>query len=282
MASQLTDDYRRTSYEISQAIAPDWEHWRSRFEAAVAPVREWMVRELASRPGATILELAAGAGDTGFQAAGALGDDGHLISTDFSPAMLDVGRRRGAELGIGNVEFRVMDAEHLELDTDSVDGVLCRFGYMLMADPAAALSETRRVLRPGGRLALGVWGAPERNPFFTLIVSTLVKGGHVPPPREAGPNPFSMASPDHTKALLQAAGFGAVKVDEAPVEFRFRDVDDYFGFMADTAGPLAIALRKLPEQDRKTVVATLENSLGVFETDGEYKIPGVALVAAAS
>jgi ubiquinone/menaquinone biosynthesis C-methylase UbiE len=282
MASQLIDEYRRTSYEISQAIAPGWQRWQSQFEAAVAPVREWMVGELDFRPGATVLELAAGAGDTGFQAVRALGDEGQLISTDFSPAMLDVGRRRGAELGIGNVEFRVMDAEHLELDTDSVDGVLCRFGYMLMADPAAALSETRRVLRPGGRLALAVWGTPERNPFFTVIVSALVKGGHVPPPREGVPNPFSMASPDHTTALLEAAGFSAVKVDEAPVEFRFRDVDAYLSFMADTAGPLATALRKLPDQDRKTVVATLESALDAFATDGEYTIPGVALVAAAS
>jgi ubiquinone/menaquinone biosynthesis C-methylase UbiE len=123
MASQLTDEYRRASYEVSEAIAPGWERWRSQLEAAVAPVREWMVRELACRPGDTVLELAAGAGDTGFEAARALGHDSRLISTDFSPAMLDLGRRRAGELGIGNVEFRVMDAEHLKFDTDSVDGV---------------------------------------------------------------------------------------------------------------------------------------------------------------
>ena len=82
--------------------------------------------------------------------------------------MLDAARRRGAERGLGNVEYRVIDAERIELDDDSVDGVLCRFGYMLMPDPAAALAETRRVLRPGGRVALAVWGAMERNPFFTI------------------------------------------------------------------------------------------------------------------
>ncbi|GAA0711981.1 class I SAM-dependent methyltransferase [Dactylosporangium roseum] len=282
MASQLIDEYRRTSHEISQAIAPGWERRRAKFEAAVAPVREWMVRELAPRPGGTVLELAAGAGDTGFEAAEALGDDGRLISTDFSAAMLDVGRRRGAELGIRNAEFRVMDAEHLELDSGSVDGVLCRFGYMLMADPAAALAETRRVLRPGGRLALAVWDAPQRNPFFTAVVAALANGGFLPPPREDVPNPFSMANPAHTQTLLQAAGFGAVKVDQARVEFRFRDIDDYVSFMADTAGPLAVVLRKLSEQDRRTVAATLEDAFGTFATDGGYTVPGAALVAAAS
>jgi len=122
-----------------------------------------MIRELGPQPGDTVLELAAGAGDIGFEAAAIVGETGRLISTDFSPAMLEAAQRRGAELGIENVEYRVMDAEHLELDADSVDRVLCRFGYMLMADPAAALAETRRVLRPGGRLALAVWGAPERG-----------------------------------------------------------------------------------------------------------------------
>lgn len=281
MTSQLIDEYRRTSYEISQAIAPGWERWRARFETAVAPVREWLVRELAAEPGDVVLELAAGAGDTGFEAVAALGGDARLISTDFSPEMLEVGRRRGAELGVDNAQFRAMDAERLELDTDSVDRVLCRFGYMLMADPAAALSETRRVLRPGGRLALAVWAAPERNPFFTAIASTLVRGGHVPLPDGATPNPFSMGSPGRTKEMLAAAGFDAVTVEELAVEFRFRDVDEYLGFMADTAGPLAIALRRLSERAAEAVAAALEDALGSFKTDGGYAIPGAALAAAA-
>jgi ubiquinone/menaquinone biosynthesis C-methylase UbiE len=172
----------------------------------VAPVRQWMIRQLGPHPGDTLLELAAGAGDTGFQGATLLGQAGRLISTDFSPAMLGVARRRAAELGLGNVDFRVMDAERVRLETDSVDGVLCRFGYMLMADPAAALSETRRVLRPGGRLALAVWGAPDRNPFFTVIAAILVERGHLPPPGSLRER--SAQERQEVKARLEAA-FGA-------------------------------------------------------------------------
>jgi len=279
--TQLIEQYRRTSYEISQAIAPGWHRRRSQLETAMAPVRAWMVAELAPQDGAIVLEVAAGAGDTGFAAAGALGNEGHLICTDFSPAMLDVARCRAGELGIANAEFRVMDAEHLELDTASVDGVLCRFGFMLMADPAAALSEARRVLRPGGRLALAVWAASERNPFFTAIALALVEGGHVA--RPAGvPNPFSMASPERTRSLLEAAGFDAITVDEIPLGFHFGDVDDYLGFMADTAGPLALVLQKLSEPDRNAVAATVGTTLEAFATDRGYTIPGTALVAAAT
>jgi ubiquinone/menaquinone biosynthesis C-methylase UbiE len=282
MTTQLIDEYRRTSYEISQSIAPGWHRRRAQFEAAMTPVREWMVGELAPRAGATVLELAAGAGDTGFTAAGALGEAGRLICTDFSPAMLDVARGRAGDLGVENAEFRVMDAEHLELDTASVDGVLCRFGLMLMADPAAALSEARRVLRPGGNLTLAVWAAPERNPFFTVIASSLVEGGHVSPPRDPVPNPFSMASPDRIRSLLAATGFTTVAVDEIKLGFRFRNIDDYLGFMADTAGPLAVTLQKLSEPERNAVAATVEDALGAFAADGGYTLPGAALVAAAS
>jgi SAM-dependent methyltransferase len=134
--------------------------------------------------------------------------------------MVEVARRRGAELGLQNVEYRVIDAERIELDADSVDGVLCQSGYMLMADPAAALSETRRVLRPGGRLVLSVWGAPEHNPWASIGGRILVERGHMPPPEPGAPGIFSMASEERTRGLLEGAGFTAVRTEEIPVALR--------------------------------------------------------------
>ena len=118
----------RRSRRPGNAAGPTSRHF-------AAPVRQWMLRELRPRAGDTLLELAAGAGDTGFEAAATAGEHGRLITSDFSPAMLDAARRRGAELGVANVAYRVIDAERIELDDDSVDRVLCRFGYMLMAEP---------------------------------------------------------------------------------------------------------------------------------------------------
>ena len=100
MTIDAMEKQRREIYEIAEAIATGWERWRARIEEITAPVREWMIKELAPRPGDTVLELAAGAGDTGFEAAAVVGERGRLISTDFSPAMVEVARRRGAELGL--------------------------------------------------------------------------------------------------------------------------------------------------------------------------------------
>ena len=147
-------EYKRAALENWQTMAAGWEQRREEMETVARPVTEWMVRALDPKPGDTVLELAAGPGEVGFAAAPLLGPEGRLISSDFSPAMVDVARRGAAELGLENVEHLVLDAEDLALEDDSVDGVLCRFGFMLMPDPETAVAEARRVLRPGGRLAL--------------------------------------------------------------------------------------------------------------------------------
>ena len=276
-----TDELRREVYEIWNGIAPTWERRRGYIEEVTAPVRDWMVSELAPRAGDTVLELAAGAGDTGFEAARIVGADGRLICSDLSPAMVDAAHRRGRELGLDNVDYRVLDAERIDLDGDSVDGVLCRYGYMLMADRVAALSETRRVLRPGGRLVLTVWGPPERNPFFSLVAMNLIRRGHMAPPDPEGPGIFSMADKARTTALLEAAGFDDVRIEEVPGRFAFDDVDEYLGFVGDTAGPLAAALRGLPDEEHTQIKAGLEEACAPFATDGGYALPVVTLAAVA-
>lgn len=274
-------DWQTFSYAVWEQTAETWTARSAEIEDVAAPAREWVIRELDSEPGDTVLELAAGAGDTGFEVARIIGSEGRLISTDFQPSMVDAARRRGAELALDNVDYRVMDAERIELDDDSVDGVLCRYGYMLMADPAAALSETRRVLRPDGRLALSVWGPPERNPFFSITAMSLVQQGHIEPPDPEGPGIFAMASEERTRELLEGAGFTEIRTEEVPVRFAFRDVDELFDFTADTAGPIALALRSLSEQERSEVRAGLADAFAPFATDNGLELPGVTLVAVA-
>lgn len=276
------EDYRRTVRDITEAIAPGWERERRRIEEALTPVREWMIQKLTPEPGSTVLELAAGAGDTGFEAAAMIGESGRLISTDISPKMVEVARRRGAALGLRNVDYWVMDAERIDLDAATVDSVLCRSGYMLMADPAAALSETRRVLRPGGRLALSVWGAPERNPWITILARVLVARGHMPPPEPGAPDPFSMASEERTRALLIGTGFTSVRTEEVSVRFTFRDAGDYVSFARDTAGPFAIVLRGLSDGERKALKTQLAEAFDRFVADGGYELPGISLTAVAN
>jgi len=275
------EEYRQASLKVWEVMAPGWERWRAHLEEATSPVHEWLIKELDPQSGDTVLELAAGTGDLGFKAAQDIGGQGLLISTDFSADMVAVARRRAAELGVENVEFRVMDAEQIDLEDDAVAGVLCQSGYMLVADVEQALAETRRVLRPGGRLALSVWGAPERNPWASIGARILVERGHMPPPEPGRPGVFSMAAPARVRALLEGAGFEKIRTDEVGVAFLFRDVEDYVQWAIDMAGPLAMVLRGLSPEELRSVAAEVEELFGPFAAEDGYTLPGAAVCAVA-
>src|SRR5690242_19811341 len=125
-----------------EALAAGWERGRDLLGRATRPVSEWLVERLDPRPGQTLLELAAGVGETGFLAASRLAPGGLLISSDASPAMSEAARRTAARLEVGGVEFRVFDSARIELPDASVDAVVCRFGYVLLG---GALGEIARV-----------------------------------------------------------------------------------------------------------------------------------------
>ena len=271
-----------TSLDTWGAMARGWERWRSEIEITSAPIRDWMLNALAPEPGVTVLELAAGPGDTGFRAAAMVGETGRLISTDFSPEMVDVARRRSKELGLSNVEHRVMDAERMELDDDTVDCVLCRFGYMLMASPAEALAETRRVLRPGGRLALAVWCSAVRNPWISIAGRMLVERGHVPAPEPGAPGMFTMASEERTRHLLEGAGFSGLHMEEVPVLFTYPSLEDYVQRARDTGGVFSRVFRDASENEREAIEAELRARFEPFRACNGYELPGVALAVAAS
>jgi ubiquinone/menaquinone biosynthesis C-methylase UbiE len=274
-------DYRSASYEIWQAMAAGWDRERDWLWEVSRVVSEQMLEALAPEPGQTILELAAGTGETGFAAARLIGPEGRLICTDFAPEMVAAAQRESARLGLSNVEHRELDAERMDLDDNSVDGVLCRWGYMLMSDPASALAETRRVLRDGGRLSLSVWGAPERNPWAAVPATALRQHTGAPPVHPRDPGIFAMADPERVGSLLHDAGFAHLRLDEVEMSWRFGDFDAYWRYITELAGGIAMVLQAMPEADRAAVRRLVEVATGDYRVNGGLELPGMVLNASA-
>ncbi|MGH8999189.1 MAG: class I SAM-dependent methyltransferase [Acidimicrobiia bacterium] len=276
----MTDDERGGEAQWSDTLAEAWERHRDRVFEAQRHVSEWLIDQVDPQPGQTILELAAGPGETGFLAATRVGPQGRLISTDVGPGMVEAARRGVAARGLGNVECRLMDAQEIDLPDSSVDGVLCRFGLMLMPDPARAVEGARRILRPGGRLAYAVWGTPDRNPWIALMAGALREHGHQPPGDPFAPGGlFSLASSARNREVLDGAGCAGVKIEELEGDMRFTDFEDYWSFQSQLAGGIALMISSLTAGAIDAVRATLEPRLAPFRQAGGYVIPSMAVAA---
>ena len=277
-----TTDAAQESHRHWSAVAPAWDTHRDRLFENVRSVSEWLVDAVDPQPGQTVLELTAGPGETGFLAAPRLGPDGRLISSDFVPAMVEAAGRGAARLGLDNVECRVLDAQAIELPDGSVDGVLSRFGLMLVPEQTRAMAEIRRVLRPGGRCAFATWGPPDRNPWIFQLVVALLQNGHSPSGDPFAPGGvFSLATPEVSSELAEAAGFTTVTAEELTGTMRFSSPDDYWTFNTAVAGPVADLVASFTTDQLAAVRGTLDPSLAAFEGDGGLELPWVSVVTSA-
>lgn len=196
--------------------------------------------------------------------------------------MLEVARSRARELGVENVEFARLELEWIDLPAASVDAVLCRWGIMLCVDPAAAASEIRRVLRPGGRLAAAVWDSAERNPWATLDWEALIELGYMEPPDPGGPGMFALAPASRLSELLEGAGFVEVVVEEVQLDRSFASVEEYVAESVDLSATFAEMWDRLDEEQRAAVserVAAL--AARYTRADGSLELPGRSLVGSA-
>jgi ubiquinone/menaquinone biosynthesis C-methylase UbiE len=275
-------EFKRASHAVWEAMAPGWDERHAYFEESARPVSERMLERLAPSRGQTILELAAGTGVVGFAAAALLGPDGRVVVSDFSEAMVAAAERHAAELGLENVQCEVLDAERLDLPDDAVDGVLCRWGYMLMSDPESAFAETRRVLRPGGRLSCAVFGAQEQNPWVALPSRVLLERGHMPPPDAGAPGILALADYERLRSLFAGAGFSDPQLDEVPFTWRFSDSDGYWDFLTGAAGAIAMVVERLEQEELERVRQEILREVAAVFGDADIDVPALSIVASAS
>jgi ubiquinone/menaquinone biosynthesis C-methylase UbiE len=268
------DEYRRRSRETWGTVAPAWKERRDWLESNTGLVNSWLVDKIDPRLGGTYLDVAGGPGDLAFRLAERAGPDGRVLYTDFAPEMVEAARELGAGRDVDNVEYLVLDAERMELEDDSVDGVGCRYGYMLMADPAAALAESRRVLRDGGPLAFAVHSTPERNPWASVPGMTLVQRGLLPPPDPGAPGIFALGRPERIRELVTGAGFDEPEIEELSFTYEYEGAERVWEHVTRLAGPIAKVVNALPADEREaTMEAILENLESYRDEGGSYSMP---------
>jgi ubiquinone/menaquinone biosynthesis C-methylase UbiE len=270
--------------ETTTTAADHWSAVSAAWDTTVADVDEHtaeatraFVDAAAIAPGDAVLELAAGPGTLGETWSALAGPDGRVVLSDVAPGMVEVARRRNGALP--NVDVALVDLSAIDAADASFDVVVCRMGLMFAQEPAGALREIRRVLRPGGRFAALTWGALEHNPWMSCVgmaamANGLVAGGPPVAPGEV----FSLGDPEQLSALVAAAGFDDVSVTAIDATFHAASIDDHVDRVSALAGPLAAAFATADDATLAAVHRTAAQLAEPFSSEDGVSLPGLALL----
>jgi ubiquinone/menaquinone biosynthesis C-methylase UbiE len=251
-----------------------------------AQIRDWLrestdaMLEMAGvRPGARVLDVAAGAGDQTLDIAQRVGSNGSVLATDLSPAILEFAKANAERAGHGNVETQVADGENLTVAEASFDAAVCRLGLMFYPDPGKGLREMFRALKPGGHACTMVFSTPEKNPCIAILVATALKHAGLPPRDPYQPGALlSLGKPGLIDELFQKAGFSNVATTKVTAPFRLGSVKDYLDFIRTSAGPILQILGRLEETKKDAAWAEIETELSAFNTPGGWEGPNELLL----
>jgi SAM-dependent methyltransferase len=273
------DEFRSASLQSWSTVAPAWGELIANVDRQLRRAADWMVAAVDLQPGDRVLELAGGPGSISLIAAEAVGE-GTVLCTDFAEPMVEAARQRAAAEGVANTEHRVMDAEAIDLPDGSVDVVLCRMGYMLMADPATALRESARVLAPGGRIALAVWSDAQANPWAAIPMRAIAQQVGAPPPPPDAPGLFALADETRLRGLLADAGLSSIRTELLDDQVEHESPESWLELTGRLAGPVRALLDNLDEAGRAAISATVAQAAAPFrQDDGRLIVPERMLAA---
>jgi ubiquinone/menaquinone biosynthesis C-methylase UbiE len=249
--------------------------YESLWQAQLAEAQAAMLELASPAAGERVLDVACGTGLVSFAAARAVGAKGDVLGTDLSQRMIDAAERRARELRLSNCTFLRMDAESLSLPDARFDVALCGLGLMYVPDPEQALREMRRVLRPGGRISLAVWGERRNcgwSPVFEIVDAEVAS--------EVCPLFFRLGQQDALARLCTTAAFGNIKHRRITTTLVYADSNEACDAVF-VAGPVALAWSRFNDEVRARARTRYLEAIEPWRHGAGYRIPGEFVVAAA-
>ena len=248
----------------------------------IAMCREAAVPETAPNSGYSLLDVAGGTGDVALDVAAGLGRGATVWCADMVPEMVAQAAGAATTAGLTNMHCKESRAESLSFDDATFDAVLCRFGIMFFSSPQESVREALRVLKPGGRVAYGVWGTRAANPFHRVLLDVLDRHVDRPASDPDAPGAFRHASPGKLASILREAG--AIDVRETTIRFNvdLPSFDRYFEIRTETSDTLRDKLRRMPDAEREQFKNEVEQGAHPYLTSDGIRFPVETLIVSGS
>jgi ubiquinone/menaquinone biosynthesis C-methylase UbiE len=272
MDARLQRRVQRYGWDLAAA------HYEALWQAQLAPAQQALLAAAALRPGERVLDVACGTGLVTLQAAAVAAEapGGEVVGVDIAEAMLEAARAQALRRGLAAAaRFARMDAERLGLPDASFDAVLCALGLMYLPDPPQALREMRRVLRPGGRAVLAVWGERARCGWASVfpIVDAEVRS-------DVCPLFFGLGTGNALARACIQAGLRVTAATRLATTLRYADADTACS-AAFAGGPVALAWSRFDAATRERVCRHYVASLAQWRCGAGFEVPGEFVVVAA-
>ena len=279
---QPADQVRSHVHSMWASVAEQWGVHADYVDERGVEVTAAMLDAAALGPGDHVLELACGPGGAGIAAAQRVLPGGSVVLSDVVTEMATIAGARAKERGLTNVTATTIDLEAIDAGNESFDVVLCRDGLMFAVDPERAVGEIHRVLKPGGRVAVAVWGASDDNPWLGVVFEAVtgVTGFPVPPP--GIPGPFSLGDANRLREMFIAAGFGRVAVDRLATPLRSPSFDDWWARIRAIAEPLSAILDHFDQETLQSIEARMQLAVAPYATAAGLELPGLTLLVSAT
>ena len=246
------------------------------WEAQLKCVQTELMRLAALLPGESVLDVASGTGSISMSAAQAILPDGKVTGVDLSGNMVDISRQRAVNQNVKNTRFIRMDAENLDFNNATFDVVMCALGLMYFPDPERAIREICRVLRPGGRMVVAVWG--ERSACGWASIFSIVDAEVS---SEVCPLFFRLGQNGALQRSCEEAGLGDVHERRISTKLNYKNADEACN-AAFIGGPMALAWSRFEEVVKQRVRSQYLVSLEQWRSGITYAVPGEFLVVSAT
>jgi len=275
----MAEQQRSSPWTDPRTIA-GWRGWQPQWAAYSAALTEAIAQAVQVQPDMRVLDIAGGSGEPAFTLARAVVPNGHVTATDLSPGMVETMRELAQQQGLENVTCEVADAVALPFPDESFDVATSRLGVMSFPDPEQGLREMRRVLKPGGRVVLVVWGPAAEQGFVASALAVLAQHVPMPPPEPGAPDAFRFAEPGSVAAVMRQAGLRAVSEEVRRVTMPWAGSAEQFVEFGRAIMPeLGDLIAGLPPERRDAVVQEMAGAVRRFDDGTQLTMPAVINVA---